>query len=180
MIINPPAAGNYTYNYAIEDDFGCTYQASVVVEALNGVELLSVVSAPDECSIGIGTATVEGTGGTEPYLYAWPTIGQVGPTAVGLNSGSYPYTITDGLGCVFQGVAFVDQEGLEVELELIETTDDACENGVGTMLVEATNGIPPFSFSWAGSSSGSALGTNLLTGDQTVTVTDGNLSLIHI
>ena len=174
MTINPPTAGNYTYNYAIEDDFGCTYQSSVVVQALNGVELLNVISIPDECAIGVGSATVEGFGGTEPYQYAWPSIGLTGPTATGLNSGSYPYTITDALGCVFQGVAFVDQEGLEVELELIELTDDACEIGVGTMLVEATNGIPPFSYNWDGSGSGSALGTNLLTGDQTVTVTDGN------
>lgn len=174
MIINPPIAGNYTYNYSIEDDFGCTYQSSVSVEAVNGVELLNEISIPDECTIGVGSVTIEGTGGEAPYEYSWPSIGQTGPTAFNLNSGSYPYVITDNMGCIFQGVAFVDQVGEEVDVDLVEIEFDACELGVGSMLVEASNGLPPYSFSWEGSSSGSALGTNLLTGDQTVYVTDAN------
>lgn len=174
MVINPPTAGIYTYNYAVEDDFGCTYSASVEVEAVNGVELLNVISIPDECAIGLGSVTVEGFGGTEPYEYSWPTIGQMGPTAQNLNTGTYPYIITDDLGCTFEGIAFVDQEGEEIELEVVETSEDACEIGIGTMQVAPVNGIPPYAYNWDGSSSGSALATNLFTGEQTVTVTDGN------
>ena len=38
----------------------------------------------------IGSISIEGYGGTEPYEYVWPTIGQFGPTAQNLNSGIFP------------------------------------------------------------------------------------------
>lgn len=174
MTINPPTPGLYSYEYVIEDNFGCEYSESVQIEAINGVELQSSTSNPDECTQGIGSATIEGVGGLEPYLYFWPTIGISGPNANNLNAGSYPYSITDAQGCIFEGVTIIDQIGLEVELEVLDSTDDICELGIGEMLVQATSGTAPFSFNWANSSSVSALGTNLLTGLQSVVATDLN------
>jgi gliding motility-associated-like protein len=64
--------------------------------------------------------------------------------------------------------------GLEVELEVLDSSDDICELGMGEMLVQATSGTAPFTFNWANSSSVSTLGTNLLTGLQSVVATDFN------
>ena len=174
MTINPPTPGLYSYDYVIEDNFGCEYSESVQIEAINGVELQSSTTSPDECTQGIGSATIEGVGGLEPYLYFWTTLGISGPNANNLTSGSYPYSITDAQGCIFEGVTIVDQIGLEVELEVLDSSDDICELGMGEMLVQATSGTAPFSFNWANSSSVSALGTNLLTGLQSVVATDFN------
>jgi len=132
------------------------------------------VNIPDDCSQAIGSATIEGFGGLEPYTYSWPTLGFSGQTASNLNSGTYPYTITDAQGCVYEGVAIVDQISLEVELELFESSDDICELGYGEMLVTPISGNPPYSYNWANSNSTSALGTNLFKGLQTVVATDVN------
>lgn len=174
MTVNPSAAGIYTYEYIVEDNYGCHYSEFIDIEALNGVELLNTTTIPDECTQGVGSATVEGFGGEEPYTYFWPSIGATGPTAVNLTSGSYPYVITDALGCTYEGVSIIDQVGVEVDLEVLETTSDACELGLGEMLVSPINGIPPFSYNWENSPSTSALGYNLPTGMQSVVVTDGN------
>ena len=174
MTINPPIPGIYEYEYTLVDNFGCEYSDFVEIEAINGVELQTNVNIPDECTQAIGSATIEGIGGLEPYTYSWPTLGFSGQTAGNLNSGTYPYTITDAQGCVFEGLAIVDQVGLEVELELLESSDDICELGYGEMLVAPISGSPPYSYDWANSNSTSALGTNLFTGLQTVVATDVN------
>ena len=174
MTINPPTPGMYEYEYTIEDNFGCEYSEFVEIEAISGVELLSDVSVPDECTQGIGSATVEGIGGLEPYIYFWPTMGIAGQTISNLTSGAYPFTITDSQGCIFDGVSLVQQEGIEVELELVESSNDICELGYGEMLVAPTSGTPPFSYAWENSNSIAALGTNLVTGLQTVSATDLN------
>ena len=172
MTINPPTPGLYEYQYTILDNFGCEYSEYVEIEAVNGVELLTSLSSPDTCSQGTGSATIEGIGGLTPYEYFWPTIGLTGQIATNLNSGTYPYLITDTLGCIFEGISFIGQEAEVIALEVIESSDDICELGYGELLVAPTTGTPPFSYAWENSSSVSALGTNLITGLQTVVATD--------
>ena len=174
MTINPPIPDIYEYAYTVEDNFGYEYSEFVEIEAINGLELLTNNSIPDECTQGIGSATVEGIGGLEPYLYFWPSLGVPGQTISNLASGTYPFTITDSQGCIFNGVSIVQQEGIEVELEVIESNNDICALGYGEMLVAPTSGTPPFTYTWENSNSIAALGTNLFTGLQTVIATDIN------
>lgn len=51
---------------------------------------------------GNGTATVNATGGAQPYSYAWSN-GQTTKTATGLTAGTYTVTVTDANGCTVQG-----------------------------------------------------------------------------
>jgi len=174
MTVNVPSEGSYTYDFEVIDNFGCSYLESATINALDAVTTLSSESTPDNCTEGIGTATVEGENGTLPYSYFWPSLGLLTPNISGLQAGTYPYIITDALGCTTEGVVTVDQEGPTINLEVLESTDDACSDSIGTILVQPLNGIPPFVYNWNNSSSTDALGTNLPEGSQTVTVTDGN------
>lgn len=172
MTVNPAFSGIHEYDYAVTDNFGCTYTETAQIEAVNGPQDFTSSSIPDNCTQGIGSITLEGVGGLAPYTYSWPSINQNGATAQNLNSGTYPFIITDANGCTFEDIAFVEQEGEEIEIEVIETTDDACETGIGTMLVNPLNGVPPYSYDWDNSNSTTSLGTNLETGLQSVIVTD--------
>lgn len=49
------------------------------------------------------------TGGWEPYLYAWNT-GSTDPVLRGIAAGEYTVTITDNMGCVVTGDAFIAQK----------------------------------------------------------------------
>lgn len=172
MVVSPTTPGDYTYDYAVTDNFGCTYTESVEIEAVLGPQDFISTSVPDNCTQNIGSVTIEGLGGLAPYTYSWPTVNQNNATATNLGSGTYPFIITDANGCILEDIAFVDQVGEEIELEVLETTDDACELGIGTMLVTPLNGVAPYTYNWVGSNSTTSLGTNLETGIQGVTVTD--------
>ena len=45
-----------------------------------------------------GSASVEPSGGTAPYTFAWQT-GQTGPNLIGIAAGEYQVTVTDDSGC---------------------------------------------------------------------------------
>jgi len=114
MVVSPPTAGTYTYNYTVEDDIGCIYSGYPEVEVPTKIELLNETSIPDRCETGNGSVTLEAEGGAEPHQHFWSGISQTSPTIQNLSFGTYPYFITDNLGCTFEGVATVGQEGQEI------------------------------------------------------------------
>ena len=114
MVVSPPTAGTYIYNYTVEDDIGCVYSGYPEVEVPTKIELLNETSIADRCETGNGSVNLEIEGGAVPYQYSWAGITQTGPTIQNLNSGTYPYIVTDNLGCTLEGVATVDQEGREI------------------------------------------------------------------
>jgi len=110
----PSNPGTYSYYLTIEDDFGCEYSDSVDVNVPTKLELLSETSIPDSCENRIGSVTIQGVGGTEPYEYEWTTLGESGSTASYLRAGSYPYIITDDTNCTYEDEASVGQRGKEI------------------------------------------------------------------
>jgi gliding motility-associated-like protein len=116
-LFTPSNPGTYSYNLTIEDDFGCKYSDLVSVNVPTKLELLSEISIPDSCENRIGSVTIKGVGGTEPYEYFWTTLGGSGSTASYLRAGSYPYIITDNTNCTYEGVASVDQRGKGITAE---------------------------------------------------------------
>ncbi len=89
------AAGNYTIT--VTDNNGCTKTNSTTVSSLIDCAQsnLSIASVTDN---GNGTATVNATGGSMPYSYAW-SDGQTTKTATGLIPGDYTVTVTDANFC---------------------------------------------------------------------------------
>ena len=92
------AAGNYTVT--VTDDNGCTIsgQASVVDPPVLTLAVDNVVNTAC-ANQSNGTATVVAGGGTGNISIAWNTINQTGPTATGLEPGTYTAVATDANGC---------------------------------------------------------------------------------
>ena len=92
---DPVAAGGpgtYTVTYTAIN--GETATSSVTVVASPS---LTSSSTPNT-GANDGTATVNASGGTSPYTYAWSN-GASTPTITGLASGTYDATVTDANGC---------------------------------------------------------------------------------
>jgi len=70
------------------------------VSAMPSATQVTPLIIPADCSGANGSISLAVTGSGAPYTYSWNTVPiQTGPTATGLNPGTYTCTITDALGC---------------------------------------------------------------------------------
>jgi gliding motility-associated-like protein len=117
--VNLPAG---TYTVTVIDANNCTENSSVTVG--DSPSLNTAATSQPACGEGNGSASVVVSGGTPPYSYSWSPSGGNGPTATGLNNGTYTCVITDANGCadiasinviVYPGV--VADAGTDVTIE---------------------------------------------------------------
>ncbi|MBC7776474.1 MAG: SprB repeat-containing protein [Phycisphaerae bacterium] len=89
-------AGTYTVTVT-----GANYAESqtVVLGQPDTLTIQSVNIQPVTCGGGVGSITVQPSGGTVPYHYLWSN-GQTTATATFLNSGNYSLSLTDAQNCL--------------------------------------------------------------------------------
>ena len=117
-----------------------------------------------------GSATVNVSGGTSPYTYAWSSGGN-GATETGLSAGSYSVTITDNNSCTTIENITVG-EGAEIVLTM-NSSDATCGSSNGTADVSVSGGTPSYTYLWNTSETTDNI-SNLAAGAYSVTVTDAN------
>lgn len=95
--VNNLIAGCYTVT--ISDTNKCTVVVSggICVTQPAAFTIMSDTTSAN-CSANDGTATIQVTGGTQPYSYSWSN-GSTSKTATNLAPGSYTVTIIDAKGC---------------------------------------------------------------------------------
>jgi len=91
-------AGNYSVT--VSDDHGCSETASVTVFDTPGPSLSIINQINVLCENSLGSATVQVSGGTQPFSYVWNTIPvQTSATAIDLPIGTYSVVVTDSNNC---------------------------------------------------------------------------------
>ena len=82
------AAGTYTLT--VIDSLGCTDTISVIITEPD-LLIMTVDTVIDATCSGVanGAITVQAQGGTAPYNYSWPSLGETGPSVSGLEAGVY-------------------------------------------------------------------------------------------
>lgn len=165
-------AGNYFVT--VTDSNGCTKQDTVVVNEPPQM-LIFLSSVPLSCA-GLSNAqanVIVQSGGNSPYTYLWSN-GQIGATAIGLDSGIYSVTVTDTIGCynidsVFAGV---------LPPMLLLTSADSCHGWYNDGLASIDtvfNANYPVSYVWLlgnDTVSTDSVAMNLDTGTFKVIITD--------
>lgn len=190
-------AGTYTIN--VRDGYGCVgiLETVTIVDALvASVDIVDISTCAD------GSITVTASGGTPPLEYAFVLTGG-DPT--GLFSASNVFTITTGNDGTYD-VYVRDNSATNPFCEYMETvtvnpatpltmtatpTDPECHDGTGSILVDITSGIAPYTIEIVDLDNGGAsnqtntnvLATsrtyyNLMPGDYTINVTDASGCLI--
>lgn len=106
-------------------------------------------STPESCGgLMDGTATVNATGGTPPYLFTWNTTPvQNGPTINGLAAGDYQVTVQDFTGCL--QITTVTVSGASTVGGTITTTKETCLGNDGTATIIPTGGTGTYTVTWA-------------------------------
>ena len=164
-------SGNYSIS--VTDANGCVATASTVINQ-PGAILLSTTATQEICGNQNGTATVNASGGIAPYTYSWNTLPiQTTQTANGLSAGSYQVIVTDGNGCSANATATVTNSGgLTAQIQV--NSHVSCFSGNdGSLGVIANGGLSPYSYTWSNGPT-TAMNTNLIAGNYSVQITDGN------
>ncbi|MBS1580753.1 MAG: choice-of-anchor L domain-containing protein, partial [Bacteroidetes bacterium] len=170
------AAG--TYVVTVTDVNTCTAtQAVTITQPAAALGATIGAQADVNCNGGTnGTATVNATGGTAPYTYAWSTTpAQTAATATGLGSGTWTATVTDAGGCGTTATATITQpDALAISGSVVPALCQGASNGAVDATV--TGGTPSYTYAWSGPNAFTASTPDISgvsAGGYTLTVTDG-------
>ena len=159
------------YEVLIQDQGGCTMQASYKVEEPKSMEVEAEVINPSCSSDSNGTIDLTIIGGTAPYTITWNN-GANGSELENLPAGIYTARITDASGCfVDQQVELTAESALS--LDLVEITNQSCTGEAdGAIQIAHTGGKGQVTVTWADGVSGELNRTGLAAGTYEVSITD--------
>ena len=164
-----------TYAVTITNSLGCTAVEDITIGNPAPVEVHILATEDVKCSGGSdGSATVSGTGGTQPYTYLWSLDagGQTTATATELPLGAFTVTITDAGGCMATGyLSLGEPAAIQVSFSNKKVQCFGGAGGESTAFPEG--GTPPYNLSWSDGQTG-AQATHLPPGTITLLVTDAN------
>jgi gliding motility-associated-like protein len=164
-------AGTYLLTMRDSDPQGCQVVDTFTIIEPAPLEVTLDTLQNETCTTGNdGAATVNVTGGTFPYTYAW-TGGQNDSTATGLRAGLYTVTVRDANNCV---------DSLQVTISAptpptLAVTNDtvSCTNSTDGSLNASATPVPNTTitgYRWSNGQTGQSI-TGLTPGAYTVTVT---------
>jgi Secretion system C-terminal sorting domain/SprB repeat len=153
------------YTLVVTDDLGC--QSSDTVVLYSGELMINESEYSDAGCFGVceGFIYVMTVAGTEPFSYNWNEDAFDGMNAVNnVCAGFYELTVTDGNGCTELLCFDID----EFDALTVATTSSMVCFGecTGSVLVDISGGVPPYSFTSNGPFE------NICPGDYQLTVTD--------
>ncbi|MCC6690858.1 MAG: SprB repeat-containing protein, partial [Bacteroidia bacterium] len=134
--ISNVVAANYTVT--VTDAGGCTTTNTATVGTTSGVTINSITPVNNTCSgKSAGSATVNPTGGTNPYTYTWSN-GLTGTSSItGLAANIYTVTVTDGSGCTSVSTVTIT-EPPALATPTITPTNAACGSSNGSAVATAS------------------------------------------
>ena len=155
------------------DASGCS-DSSCVFIPVRGPFIDSMTYSPDTCVAGVGSATVNFTGGQAPITFQWDDpLGQTSPTAVGLSPGLYELTLSDALGCEIRDTVTIDNLGESPSLIMSSDSVSCFGDSDGAAVVQSLGGVLPITIQWSDPlSQGTDTASGLVAGNYSVVVSN--------
>lgn len=134
------------YTLVVTDAQGCQSNSLGVYVAQNPQITVNTTITNATCLELNGSAMAFGSGGVQPYTYAWSN-GQTGQTATSLSGeNTYRVVATDANGCVGQGYASI---GTNTPVTVSFTSSPSqCVSPTGSATLSAAGGTAPYTYSW--------------------------------
>lgn len=164
-----------TYSVTITDARNCTTTQSFTITEPTLLVATAGIQTNVACNgASNGAATVNVTGGTTPYTYAWSS-GADTETATGLSAGTHTVTVTDAKNCTATQ-SFTITAPSPLVAASASQTNVSCKGGNdGSATVIGTGGSGSYTYLWAPTGGSMPTASGLTAGTYTVTVKDSNL-----
>ena len=163
------SAGTYIYATVIDAN-GCSSGESY--SYISGTTPISVnySATPSSCTAATGSATLSVKGGTSPYTIDWNTYPlQSGLTINNMPSGSYNFKVTDSVGCIQTGIAYIPPQSNIIAS--VTSLNPVCPYNTGSVNSNVSGSNPPFTFLWNTGSTAQSL-SNVPVGTYSCVITD--------
>ncbi|HMN06973.1 MAG TPA: hypothetical protein PKD45_14745, partial [Flavobacteriales bacterium] len=142
------APGNYTVT--VTDANGC--QATKTFTVTQPAVLSGVITGVNAtCNNSDGSASVNISGGTQPYSYLWST-GATGSSISNLGAGQYNVLVTDAHGCTYELAVTISASGTPGANAGPDMVITCATNGQVTLA--GTSGSQDVTFAWTASNGG--------------------------
>jgi len=140
------AIGNY--DVVVEDALGCQTAEMVSVTNIGAPTLDNIVAVDPGCGATDGTIQLTASGGTAPLQYSIDggTTFQPSGTFSSLAGDTYNIVIEDAGGCQLTNQVILNATTNPV-IDNVAATDPACAGADGQIIITASGGTPPFSYS---------------------------------
>lgn len=166
-----------TYNIVVEDANGCQATSTVTLTDPAAGSFTSTTT-DETCGAFNGTITISASGGQPPYQYSIDNgvTFQASPNFTGLVAGLYNIVVEDANGCQVTGTATVNSVG-GASITNVAVTDPSCNGDTdGSIVITASGGSPPLTYSIDGGVTFQASGTftGLGAGTYVIVVSDNN------
>jgi uncharacterized protein YjdB/alpha-tubulin suppressor-like RCC1 family protein len=159
-----------TYSVTITDDEGCSVVKVYEVTQPDALELTPTIVSP-QCGNSDGSISIQVTGGTSPYTYAWSDA-SITNAITAKEAGLYTVTVTDKKGCELAESFELSNDGApQITVESVVPTN--CNASTGGIYISVTGGTEPYAYSWNNGITDKDV-LNVSPGVYTVTVTDDN------
>ena len=161
-----------TYSLNVQDAHGCITSFSTIINEPTPTKLQLYI-APVSCfGRKDGFAAVLASGGTPGYSYLWSN-GYTYNSGTNFFAGNYTITVTDAHGCAKDSSVNI-KEPTQVILSVTATNESCRDLNDGQATVNASGGIPPYTFLWWPVGGNNPTATNLPRGDYDIIVEDQN------
>jgi gliding motility-associated-like protein len=169
-IEDPSGLPTGEYFVAITDYFGCTTNASGVINEPSAISLQADISNV-KCHDGNnGSAALTVSGGSAPYNFIW-SDGQTNQTANALSAGNYLVIVTDTNGCAASlAMAVYQPDTLVISTEINAAT---CTAANGSITPTVDGGTLPYAYNWSNGDTTEVL-SDAAAGTYTLILLDGN------
>ena len=143
------------WEVVVTDAGGCILTFTTTIDEPASVNIVAESSSDVSCFGDTdGTAGVIVGGGTAPYTYEWfdcttgLPIGQTGPIATGLGSGSYQCVITDANGCTNASSCLSVDEASEITAIITSENVTCFGECDGLIFAVPSGGVAPYFYQW--------------------------------
>jgi gliding motility-associated-like protein len=166
------AAG--TYNVTVKDA-GCVSPITSVVLTQGSPATVVATASPTGCGQATGAINISAANGTAPYSYSIDgTSFQTSNLFNSLSAGNYTITVKDATGCIANVSVAVTQQNSAILASTVTAPANSGQSN-GSIIVTASNGIAPYSYSINGGGfQVSNTFNNLAAGSYTITVKDAS------
>ena len=164
---------NATYTVTLTDVNACSAAATVTITEPSSSVSASVTVTNVSCyGAANGTATVNATGGTGAFTYAWSNSSNAAEIT-GLANATYTVTVTDTHGCSANTTVAISQPASALTAG-IGSFSNASTGENGSISVAASGGTTPYTYSWSSTGANTSTISGLTAGTYSVTITDAH------